>query len=192
MERQAKLKEAKDKKKYLAMLEKASEDIEPDKHYIKFITEQMNRQLSDMQDWSEKAEKLRQVDTDKLEAAFKAVIENDNTNKELQNKYVENLIDSVVAEIKSIEPKVDVKVPEVKTVIANPNPYDYYKPADINQDGNMKYYGYVAPNGKWFVMRETSNKDSKKYRYAAGNKDFKKFYGKRSSLDYKYYNELEL
>lgn len=105
--------------------------------------------------------------------------------------------------IKSIEVKPvfnpKLNIPEVKmptinipepTVIKEDNIFNKYKPADIVEDNNTKYYGYLSKTGEWFVMREVETAITTKYRYAngKGNYDFTK----RNKLSYKYYSEIKL
>lgn len=86
-----------------------------------------------------------------------------------------------------LKAKFDVPKP---TVIKEDNIFNKYKPADIIQDGNIKYYGYLAENGSWFIMREITEKQGAKYRYTNGKDNYN--FTKRAKLDYKYISEIAL
>jgi hypothetical protein len=68
---------------------------------------------------------------------------------------------------------------------------DRFKISDIDDAGDTKYYGYLAMNGEWYVMREDTV--AKQYRYARGQGDFGTAatgaWATRAALDYKYFDE---
>lgn len=93
----------------------------------------------------------------------------------------------------------EIKVPEVKmptinvpepTVIQEQGLFSKYTPADIVKDGSTTYYGYLAKSGEWLIMRETTTKNTTKYRYSSGTNSFGKAFSSRARLDYKYLDEV--
>lgn len=95
----------------------------------------------------------------------------------------------------------EIKVPEVKmptvnvpepTVIQEQGLFSKYTPADIVKDGSTTYYGYLSKTGEWLVMRETTTKNTTKYRYSSGKDNFSKAFSNRAKLDYKYLDEVAL
>lgn len=95
----------------------------------------------------------------------------------------------------------EIKVPEVKmptvnvpepTVIQEQGLFSKYTPADIVKDGSTTYYGYLSKSGEWAIMRETTTKNTTKYRFSSGKDNFSKAFSNRAKLDYKYLDEVAL
>lgn len=102
-----------------------------------------------------------------------------------------------VPEVKIPEIKVpEIKMPEIKvpepSVIQEPGLFNKYTPADIIKDGSTTYYGYLAKTGEWVIMRETTTKNTSKYRFSSGSNNFSKAFSSRNKLSYKYLDEVEL
>lgn len=127
-----------------------------------------------------------ELDTSELEASIAKL------DKSVANiKIVESKVDlnPIVKQIKAI--KNVVNVPEVPTkVIKQTDIFEIYKPADTEEIGSSEYYGYLAKDGKWFIMRVSDSNGSKRYRYATGTKQYD--FSNKEKLSYKYINELDL
>jgi len=95
--------------------------------------------------------------------------------------------EGVIKAIKGLD--LVVNVPEQK-VKESPNPYDTYRPADTQEGKGNRYYGYLHPTGKWFIVR-LGGKENKQYRYAKGNKNYAENWRRRTSHSYKRYNEVK-
>jgi hypothetical protein len=102
--------------------------------------------------------------------------------KSIQINYEQTDITPLIAEIKKIKNIVNVE----PTVIGQDNIFDIYKPADEDTDNPTKYYGYLAKDGRWFVMRVANGK----YRYATSKKKYD--FSNKEQLDYKYITEVQL
>lgn len=92
--------------------------------------------------------------------------------------------------VKGIKPVVKVDAPKQQAApVKSTNPYDTYKPADSYEaKAGNQYYGFLDTEGKWFIMR-VGGKENKQYRYATGDTKYTEAWRKRSSHDYKRYNE---
>jgi len=71
------------------------------------------------------------------------------------------------------------------------NIFDRYKPAQTDENGSIKYFGYLAKDGSWFIMRESETKTGKKYQYSTGKGQFKNYFEKRSALEYGFIDEVQ-
>jgi len=145
--------------------EKFVEANEVNKEFLQEVSKIVSEALNEIA----KGIKITNADEIKLEPHF-------------QNEFT-------IPEIKA--PKVNVEVPS-PTVIKQTDIFEIYKPADIVEDGSTKYYGYIAKDGKWFIMRESNTKNTTRYRYASGNKGFKSAFTDRAKQEYKYYDEVVL
>jgi len=118
---------------------------------------------------------------DELRDSIKSIRVNAPEQKEIDLR-------PIVEEIKKVN--IEVKAPEAK-IIKSDNPYDLYKPADVKKGGGSSYYGYLAPDGRWFIMR-VGGRINTSYRYASGKGNYVKAWEKKSSHDYKRYSEVKL
>lgn len=109
-----------------------------------------------------------------------------NNLDQIEIKPTFNTPDVIVPEIKS--PTVNVPAP---TVIKEDDIFSRYKPADVRVEGTTKFYGYLAKDGSWFILRETGDDNGSKYRYTTGKKGFKKAFTNRQAHDYKYIDEVD-
>lgn len=84
---------------------------------------------------------------------------------------------------------------EVRNTIANlrfpvPNvitdPLIAYKVADVDDSGTVKYYGQIANDGKWVIMKEDDTTTPKTFRYSAGSGSYPTNWTNRASLTYDY------
>ena len=72
------------------------------------------------------------------------------------------------------------------------NPLDKYHISDYktdSSDSNITYWGYIDKEGNWYIQRQ--NMTTGEYRYTQGTKDYIAEYGRRESLTYAYFNELQ-
>lgn len=77
-------------------------------------------------------------------------------------------------------------VPNVVT-----DPLVAYKVADVDDAGTVKYYGQIANDGRWVIMKEDDSASPKTYRYAAGSASYPTNWTNRASLTYDYlYNAI--
>lgn len=117
--------------------------------------------------------------------------------KSLESKLKPTDIDltPVIEQIKAIKPQVTVNnpKPEVKsTIIKQEDVFSVYKPADTDEtDEFEKYYGFIANNGKWFILREQGD-ENKAIRYSGGDKDYPMGWKDRRSLQYGYFNRIRI
>lgn len=56
--------------------------------------------------------------------------------------------------------------------------------SDTDDSTNPKYYGFLAKDGQWYILRE--NTTSKQYRYVKGTTDYPTNWTNRASLTYDY------
>lgn len=149
-----------------------------------------------------------------LENIYKKIDENNQAAKDMVKEAVD-IIGEVINEVSEgvniknakdikIEPTFntpEVKIPEIKmpeikvpepSVIQEPGLFSKYTPADIIKDGSTTYYGYLAKTGEWVIMRETTTKNTSKYRFSSGSNNFSKAFNSRNKLSYKYLDEVEL
>ena len=179
-ERQAKLQVLKNRQKKQA--EQSQSKAQTHKELVDTITELKNS----VESLQNTIKRQPELDTSELEGAIA------NLDKSVSNIQIkENKLDiqPIVKQIEAIKPIVNV--PQQKTeIIKQDDIFSLYKPADIEEVGSNEYYGYLAKDGKWFIMRVSSSDSGKKYRYATSNKqyDFKN----KEKLSYKYINELKL
>ena len=61
-----------------------------------------------------------------------------------------------------------------------------YKISDMDTNSDPKYYGFLAPDGSWFVMKEDSTAQT--YRYSRGEKDYSTAWINRATLTYVLFN----
>lgn len=111
-------------------------------------------------------------------------------------------VEDITVEVKAPDVNIpEIKIPEIKmpninvpepTVIQEQGLFSKYTPADIVKDGSTTYYGYLAKSGEWLIMRETTTKNTTKYRYSSGTNSFSKAFNTRAKQDYKYLDEVAL
>lgn len=61
---------------------------------------------------------------------------------------------------------------------------DSYKPADIDEASDPKYFGFITINGQWYILRV--NESAGTLRYARGDGDYSTNWTNRASLTYDY------
>lgn len=69
------------------------------------------------------------------------------------------------------------------------NSLENYQITEIGYDNLITYYGFVADDGSWIVMKEDSENNS--FRYAKGDSDFGRNWDIRETLNYLYYHDLQ-
>ena len=82
-----------------------------------------------------------------------------------------------------------LKVLDDGTVVAMANPTEFYKIADIddNGPGNISYYGAIDVNGNWYILKEDRSVSPNTYRYAVGTSDYPTNFNNRALLSYGYF-----
>jgi hypothetical protein len=63
---------------------------------------------------------------------------------------------------------------------------DRFRISDIDDAGDTKYYGNLAMNGEWYVMREDTV--AKTYRYTRGQGSYPTAWTGRAALSYDYFD----
>jgi len=63
-----------------------------------------------------------------------------------------------------------------------------YRISDQASDGSISYYGYLAADGTWYILRETS---AGEYRYCTGLSGYQAAWVIRHGLPYGYVNEVQ-
>lgn len=131
----------------------------------------------------------------------------------LDLKPVIKSLDSVVSAVSSIPtpPKVDLSkviqasqsttqaIQALRFPIPNfiQDPLIRYKIADVDDDGldsTANYYGYVSPEGNWYIQKEDKSANPASYRYANGNgngpsqNQYPAQWTARASQNYNYFN----
>lgn len=157
-------------------------------------------------------------DFDKLAKTVKSIDVKPNVtvNQEkvsLDLKPIIKALDSVVSAVSSIPapPKVDLsKVVQASQTTTQaiqalrfpiPNfiqdPLIRYKIADVDDDGvdsTPNYYGYVSPEGNWYIQKEDKSANPATYRYANGNgngpvqSQYPAQWTARAAQNYNYFN----
>ena len=74
----------------------------------------------------------------------------------------------------------------VITIDASQTALGGYKISDVDDTSSTKYYGYIAIDGNWYILKEASNT----YRYAKGSSTYSTNWTNRVGLTYDYYNEI--
>lgn len=72
------------------------------------------------------------------------------------------------------------------TTIDNGDPTITYKISDIDTASDPKYYGNVAADGSWYIMKESTSGGT--FRYANGTSSYSTNWTGRASLTYDYFN----
>jgi hypothetical protein len=63
---------------------------------------------------------------------------------------------------------------------------DRFRISDIDDAGDTKYFGNLAMNGEWYILREDTV--AKQYRYARGQGGFAAAFTGRAGLSYDYFD----
>lgn len=196
MDYQAKInKIKKDKSKEILQVRSGLKELMSD---IDDVLDQKALQSDTKELLEQQRDKLSDIDTSlqdipvKFTDSIKELIEASNEAFQKQAVSTEAKFNEMVETVKSISPEVIVKAPIIPepTVIKEDNVFNKYKPADIVEDNNTKYYGYLSNSGEWFVIREVETDNTTKYRYASGSGHYD--FTKRDKLSYKYYSDIKL
>lgn len=122
------------------------------------------------------------VDLSKLEKKIDAL-----TKAMAQNKVVipEINLDPVIeATQKTTDAISNIRFPIPNYV---QDPFIRYKAVDEFDDGvaaNIKYYGFIDPEGHWYIIKNDPSGSAKTYRYAFGGTDYVTNWTNRASLTY--------
>jgi len=65
--------------------------------------------------------------------------------------------------------------------------FEQYQISDVDAVANPKYTGYLALDGTWYIMQNTSDTT---FRYARGSSGYAAAWTGRAGLTYKYVNLL--
>jgi hypothetical protein len=66
------------------------------------------------------------------------------------------------------------------------DPTVYYKASDIDDANDTKYYGFLAANGDWYIMREDSL--AKTFRFVRNRGGYPDAWTGRAGLSYDYFD----
>ena len=85
-----------------------------------------------------------------------------------------------------------LKVLDNGVVIAVSNPSQFYKIADVDDNGlgNISYYGFVDVDGGFYILKEDLSVSPNTYRYAVGSSNYSSNWTNRASLTYSYFYEV--
>jgi hypothetical protein len=78
----------------------------------------------------------------------------------------------------AIEKMVEVQLKKASPAIPLPQPN--YQPHDQGGSNGIKYNGFAAPEGFWYIQRTAKGQQ----RYASGKSDYSKAWAKKGSLSY--------
>jgi len=85
-----------------------------------------------------------------------------------------------------------LKVLDNGTVVAMSNPTQFYKIADVddNGPGNISYYGYVDVDGGFYILKEDRSVTPNTYRYFKGDSGYPANWAARAAKTYQYFYEV--
>jgi hypothetical protein len=73
-------------------------------------------------------------------------------------------------------------LPTGAAIEAKQDALSIYKAADLDDDAEPNYYGFVEPGGNWYILKE----ESKTYRYCKGSSGYSTAWTNRASQSYNY------
>lgn len=65
-----------------------------------------------------------------------------------------------------------------------------YTLSDKDDDASPNYYGYLAKDGSWYIMKETVVAGADTYRFIKGASGYTTNWTNRASLSYDYFNTV--
>jgi uncharacterized protein RhaS with RHS repeats len=65
-----------------------------------------------------------------------------------------------------------------------------YVIADKDDDGTPNFYGYVRPDGSWYILKETVLAGADTYKYAKGTRAYEDNWTNRAGLTYAYFHNV--
>lgn len=94
-----------------------------------------------------------------------------------------------VVEIKNKDTDDRVKVNPDGSMDVNVknDPLIEYKDSDIDTT-SPNYYGFIAKDGKWYIMKETIIENAITYRYVKGDSNYSENWANRGNLVYDYFD----
>jgi len=63
---------------------------------------------------------------------------------------------------------------------------DRFRASDVDDAGDTKYYGFIAMNSEWYLLREDTI--AKNYRYVRGQGAYPTAWTNRTTLEYNYFD----
>ncbi len=70
------------------------------------------------------------------------------------------------------------------------DPVSGYLIARRDSDASPNFYGYVRPDGSWYILRETLSAGNDTYEYVKGGSDFDTNWTNRVGLTYDFYHNV--
>ncbi len=71
------------------------------------------------------------------------------------------------------------------------NPLDKYRPSDTKIEDAIRYYGFLAIDGSWYIRRDDlADKNDRMSRYVKGDSEYIAKLSARATLTYGYFNEV--
>ena len=87
--------------------------------------------------------------------------------------------------------EVNPITPANRLPITDENALAKYRASDTRIDGSIRYYGFLAKDGSWYIRRDDlSDKTNRKSRYTKGTSNYSTNLTNRASLDYDFFNEV--
>lgn len=62
-----------------------------------------------------------------------------------------------------------------------------YAPSDVDEASDPKYYGFLAADGRWYIMKNTGDTT---FRYCTGMSSYASNWANRATLTYDYFSEV--
>jgi hypothetical protein len=81
------------------------------------------------------------------------------------------------------------KIEPVVVKINDTNPVSNYRHSDSDEKTNVKFYGYLAPSGAFYILEHSELKDGNKSRYHFGSSGYGRAWNMRNQLTYKLLDE---
>lgn len=155
-----------------------------------------------------KIEQLKEIQGEGIEVNnLETLIENIEKLNDLHDDFTK--LKEVVAAIKEIEIPKEVHVQGMKQLIEvmqkiptetkivnkinNTNVMDEYQVANSDTiDPSNRYYGFVHPTGKWYILWISGSENTIAYKYATGPSAYSQNWGQRKTQEYKRFDQINL
>jgi hypothetical protein len=113
------------------------------------------------------------------------------------DKEIVKIIQPIMEKLRSLEELLTEIKEELVKMNEEADILKQYQPADIDDAGTVKYYGFVKKNGDWIIEQEdTVNKtyrfakSSELWRKTEEEKDYANAWANRANLQYFYFYEI--